>query len=473
MNRTAIFLAAAAVLALVALVVGMPRPSNNVVNSTPAFANSSPPPAVASDGSLKMSARLSHPYVGVGRSDVFVTVDLQGVEVPGQSRTPVNLALVIDRSGSMSGFKLQQAKMAARALVSQLKATDRLAIVHYGGDVKSMEGEFCTEENKERLLRYIDNIWDEGGTNIGAGLTTGRDLMLASMSDFKVNRLVLISDGQPTEGIQDSGGLLELARSIRMSGISITSIGVGTDFNEDLMQGFASAGGGAYAFLQDPSQLTTIFQKDLNQAGTQVAHGVALSFELPPGMELQEVLGYAGARGDTGERTFTINLPDFSAGQFERVVARVSVNAGAVGQSFDVSGLQLVYTDLLKSKRVVSDAKLAAMTTDKADVVWAKRDKDATVYAARAQSAVNTQAAAEALKNGDRERAQRLLKDNAFFFEEAGKVAGPAAVAQDVAEQKEWDNNFKAAQTDEEVQAASKGAKRKARMDFGLQGSTY
>src|SRR4051812_39579940 len=108
-----------------------------------------------------MSARLSHPYVGVGRSDVFVTVDLNGVDVPGASRTPVNLALVIDRSGSMAGFKLQQAKMAARQLVSQLKATDRLAVVHYGGDVKSMDGVFCTEANKERLLRFIDNIWDE------------------------------------------------------------------------------------------------------------------------------------------------------------------------------------------------------------------------------------------------------------------------------------------------------------------------
>jgi Ca-activated chloride channel homolog len=471
MNRTAIFLAAAGVLALLALVVGLPQPRHNVVNPTPVIVTSSPGPTVANDGSIKMSARLSHPYVGTGTSDVFVTIELNGVEVPGATRTPVNLALVIDRSGSMSGFKLQQAKMAARQLVSQLKPTDRLAIVHYGGDVKSMDGVFCTEANKEKLLRYIDNIWDEGGTNIGAGLTTGRDLLMATMSDFRVNRLVLISDGQPTEGIQDSSGLTELTRAIRGSGISVTSIGVGTDFNEDLMQAIAETGGGAYAFLQDASQLSTIFQKDLNQAGTQVAQGASLTFDLPPGMQLREVLGYRLAFND-GSRA-TIKLPDFSSGQLERVVARVTVSAPSAGQSFDVTSLKLDYMDLLKGNPVSSGARLAAMTTDKADVVWANRDKDATVYAARAQSAQNTQAAADALKAGDRAKAQKLLQDNAFFFEEAAKVAGEGAVAKDVQEQREWNDNFKNANTDEEIQAASKGAKRKARLDFGLQTSTY
>src|SRR5689334_6322714 len=99
MNRTAIFLAAAGVLALIALVVGLPQPKNNVVPQTPIVVNPSQPAVVSSDGSIKMSARLSHPYVGVGLSDVFVTIDLNGVDVPGATRTPVNLALVIDRSG--------------------------------------------------------------------------------------------------------------------------------------------------------------------------------------------------------------------------------------------------------------------------------------------------------------------------------------------------------------------------------------
>jgi Ca-activated chloride channel homolog len=470
MNRTALFLAAAGVLALIALVVGMPRPSVNVAPNPPVAVPNAP--ATAQDGSIKMTARLSHPFVNVGRSDVFVTIDLTGVDVPGATRSPVNLALVLDRSGSMSGFKLQQAKQAARQLVSQLKATDRLAIVQFGGDVKSMDGVFCTEAGKEQLLRYIDNIWDEGGTNIGAGLTAGRDLLLSSASDFSVNRIIFMSDGQPTEGIQDSGGLLEVTREVRAHGISVTAIGLGSDFNEELMQGIAESGGGAYAYLQDAAQLTTIFQKDLNQAATQVAHGVSLTFEPPPGVTVDEILGYRVAFQDNTGKTM-INLPDFAAGQFERVVAKVTVNAPGAGATFDVTDIKLAYTDLLKGAPVGDAIMLSAHSTDKADIVWANRDKDATVFAARAQSAVNTQAAADALKNGDKQKATDLLNQNAYFFEDAAKVAGEGAVAQDKAELKQWNDTFTGAKSDDEIQQASKGARRKARIDFGLHGSTY
>ncbi len=244
MNRTGIFLAAAGVLALVALVAGLPR----VVNTLPDI---EPPqmPTTFGTGSLKMTGRLSHPFVGLGRSDVFLTVDLSAVEVAGAARAPLNLAMVIDRSGSMSGFKLTQAKQAAKQLISQLTQHDKLSIVHYGSDVKSMAGSYATTQNKERMLAYVEGIWDDGGTNIGAGLSTGRDLLLASKSDFKVSRLILISDGQPTEGLTDSDGLTAIVRETRQQGITVSSIGVGTDFNEDLMQGFAESGAGAYAYL--------------------------------------------------------------------------------------------------------------------------------------------------------------------------------------------------------------------------------
>ncbi len=149
MNRTGIFLAAAGVLALAAVIAGLPR-THLVARPDPIPQDDSA--QIASDGSLKLSARLSHPYVGLGQSDVFVTVDVTGVDVPGATRAPVNLALVIDRSGSMSGYKLDQAKQAARQLISQLKSSDRLAIVHYGSDVKSMEGLMATEDNKRRML---------------------------------------------------------------------------------------------------------------------------------------------------------------------------------------------------------------------------------------------------------------------------------------------------------------------------------
>ncbi|MGZ3460895.1 MAG: vWA domain-containing protein, partial [Archangium sp.] len=351
MNKTVAFVSLAAGLALTALVLGLPQlaPPHTATPVRP------PPPATASNGSLTLTSRLSHPYITPGSTDLFVTVDLTGAQVPGSQRTPVNLAVVIDRSGSMSGYKLQQAKQAARQLVGLLGPEDRLAIVHYGSDVKSLPSLPATPANRERMLQFIEGIWDDGGTNIGAGLHAGRSHVAAARGDYRVNRIILMSDGQATEGITDDAGLTEVVKGIRAEGITVSAIGVGTDFNEDLMQGFAEYGAGAYGFLEDAGQLATLFQRDLQQAATSVARDVELSFTLPEGVVLDEVLGY---RAHQEGRTVRVPLPDFSSGQVERVVARLTVAGSKPGSTVDVTGLQLRYTDLLEGKGVESAASL-------------------------------------------------------------------------------------------------------------------
>src|SRR5512141_532049 len=245
MNRTTVFLGMAAGLALLALVLGLPsRISAGGGQQPQPPPVVTQPPAQTTDGSIRMQARLAHPYSASGQSDVFVTADLKGVDVPGSQRAPVNLAVLIDRSGSMSGQKLQDAKTAARHLVNQLQDSDRLAIIHYGSDVRTFPATMATPENRDRMLRYIDNIFDEGGTNIGDGLSAGRDQLLGAIRELKVNRIILISDGQPTEGMTDPSDLQNVVREIRTNGVSVSSIGVGTDFNEDLMQSFAEIGAG-------------------------------------------------------------------------------------------------------------------------------------------------------------------------------------------------------------------------------------
>ncbi|WP_224245963.1 vWA domain-containing protein [Hyalangium gracile] len=478
MNKTSTFLALAGVLALVALVLGMPRvvsppPPPQPHIATPVIPTPPPPPAPpasTSQGSLTMTSRLSHPYIIPGSSDVFVTVDVTGAQVPGARRSPVNLALVIDRSGSMNGYKLAQAKQAARQLVGMLSEEDRLAIVHYGSDVKSLPGMQATYSNRGRMLQYIDGIWDEGGTNISAGLTTGQHQVNAARGQYQVNRIILISDGQPTEGVTDEESLKRVVKNIRAEGVTVSSIGVGTDFNEDLMQAFAEHGAGAYGFLEDAGKLASLFQKDLQQASTQVARNVELSFELPAGVTLGEVLGY---RAHQAGSTVRVALPDFSAGQTERVVARVTVVGAAVGQAVNVTALKLAYTDLLKNGTVESGAALSAMVTDRREEVVARQDKEATVYAVRARSAANLQKAAEALKVGRREEAQQLIQQNQAMFDEAASVAGAPAVAADKAEQQAAYEEYESARGDEAVNAAVKRSKAKALKDFGRLGSTY
>jgi Ca-activated chloride channel family protein len=473
MNRTTVFLGLAGALALLALVIGVPRGLQLQGNQTkvdPLPISGGDPQAVVADGSIRMEARLSHPYIGTGSSDVFATIDLTGAQVPGATRSPVNLALVIDRSGSMAGEKLAQAKQSARKLVEQLGEQDRLAIIHFGSDVRTFAGGWATPQTKERMLSYIDGIYDEGGTNIGEGLNAGKVQLLMSREQFKVNRIILMSDGEPTEGVTNARDLEELAREIRGQGVTLSAIGLGTDFNEDLMQALAENGSGAYAYLRDGSQLATIFQKDLQQASTTIARDVLLKLDLPDGVQLGDVLGY---RARQEGRAVVIPMSDFSAGQVERVVVRLRVDAGAPGKAVDVTGLKLAYNDLLKGGAAGAQAQLSAMVTEKAEEVVAHQDKQATVYAARAQSAANTNRAADLFKRGDRGGAKKLLQANEMIFEDTAKVAGAPAVAQDVAEQRAVMRDFDAASSAPEVEHQVKAAKKKARMDYGKIGSTY
>lgn len=437
MNRTSAFLGAAAVLLLLAVVVGLPKlspteappPPTPVVNVPPPV--EPPPPApvpvpVANPGSLSLSGRLSHPYLVPGTSDVFATLEVTAVDVPGAKRAPVNLALVIDRSGSMSGAKIENARRAAMRLVDLLNDDDRISVVHYGTDVNALGGLFATAENKVKLRRYIANITDEGGTNIGDGLAVGQRHIERAKSDFRVNRLLLLSDGQPTVGITSSQGLVNVVRRIRDAGISVTSLGVGADFNEDLMQRLADVGGGSYGFISNAAATATLFQKDLEQAGTMVARTANLSFTLPEGVRFVEVYGRPVSQSGN---TVTITLPDFSARQVEKLVVHLTASPSIRSGSVDIAGFQLKYTDLLTEKAADARLSLAAMVTEDTTLALGKRDKTAVVVANKARAAVNYQKAAEAIDRGDFAKAKATLQANDAIFFEADQVAGEGSMA--------------------------------------------
>lgn len=434
MNRTSVFLATAAVLLLLAVVIGLPKvtaqqpapqqPPPTVVVQPPQPPQ--PPPPASNPGSLSLTGRLSHPYLVPGTSDVFATLEVTAVDVPGARRAPVNLAVVIDRSGSMSGAKIENARRAAARLVELLDENDRIAIVHYGTDVEVMNGIFATPENKVRLQRFIARISDNGGTNIGDGLAAGQRQIEKARTDFKVNRLLLLSDGQPTVGITSTQGLVNVVRRIRDAGISVTSLGVGADFNEDLMQRLADVGGGSYGFISNATATAQLFQKDLEQAGTMVASGASLSFTVPAGVRFVQVFGRPVSQLGN---TVTVSLPDFSARQVEKLVVQLAATPGVRNGAVDIGDFQLAYTDLLTSKPADARVALSAMVTDDGTLALEKRDKGAVVLANKARAALNYRKAAEAIDRGDFNDAQQVLRANDVLFEEAEAVAGADAMA--------------------------------------------
>lgn len=446
MNRTTAFLITAAALGLVALVVKFPSPNApkpvepvKVVIETPKPPEPPrpPEPPKGTPGSLSLSSKLSNPYLVAGTSDIFLTADVTAVEVPGAKRSPVNMALVIDRSGSMSGDKIIHARQAALALLEKLDEHDRLTIVHFGSDVSVMPGAMVTEDNRRRFKNFIASIIDEGGTNIGGGLAAAKAQLDKGRSDFQVNRMVLVSDGQPTVGITSAAALTRIAQNDHANGVTLTSIGVGLDFNEDLMTRLAAVGGGSYAYLKETSQLATIFEKDLKQAGTVVARDVKLRFTLPSGVRFDEVLG---RESFVSGNVVTVSMPDFSAGQVERMVMRVTAQSNvAENQSMEVAAVRLDYQDLLANHPADADQRLSALVTQDSKLALEKRDKDVAVAAVRAQAAVNYRKAANAIAENKPAEAQKALRGNEVLFDDLTVMGQGDAVKEERATNQQYE----------------------------------
>ncbi|WP_257459339.1 vWA domain-containing protein [Archangium lipolyticum] len=429
MNRTTLLLATTALLALAAGVVGLPRQkdtSHTVAQPGEAPTGVVLQPVAASSGVLTLEGKLSGAYLMAGPSEAYAALTVRADKARNtETRQPVSLALVIDRSGSMRGQKLVDAKHAARMLVERLGLEDRLALVHYGTDVSVFPSTAVSEDARARMLDFVDAIEDEGSTNISGGLEAAAQELRPYARSFRVSRIVLLSDGQPTAGLTEDGELRRLAGNFQREGMAVSALGVGEDFNERLMRGMAEEGGGFYGYIQDSEQLADIFRRELEQAAGTVARGVELRLNLPEGVTDAEAMGLPARREG---RTLVVPLYDLAGGQDTRVVVKLTLSLEPTEAPRGVLSARLRYWDVLAERQTEVDLGLTAKVTDDEALVRANLDQEVRVHAVRALGAREMQAAAEQMKQGNREKALGML-DNArrLFGSSAEALAGEVA----------------------------------------------
>ncbi|MCK5799587.1 MAG: VWA domain-containing protein, partial [Deltaproteobacteria bacterium] len=344
MNRTqGIFLFASIVVGL-ALVVTLRQPASSSISAPPPTSPpTSPHSARASDHAVDLAMLISHPYVTSDReTDVFLQVDLQGKTGPKTTRLPLDVGVVIDRSGSMAGAKLAHAKAAARRLVEHLHDGDHVAIVTYGSDVTLLVPSRRVDDTSRRqILATIDRITDRGGTFLSGGLRAAATALRHTFNGQHVTRIILISDGQANEGITTKPGLANLAQQTARGGISVTTMGVGLDFSEDVMTAIAEHGNGHYYFIKDSTSLAGIFDRELNKMMATVARRPRLQITLDPGVELVSLYGYDYSRH--GQR-LDLALPDLFAKQHRRVTLKLRIPKGLAIER-PIARVALFYAD--------------------------------------------------------------------------------------------------------------------------------
>ncbi len=233
---------------------------------------------------------LDHEPVADGGYLVRALLRITGEAPEAADRPPLNLGVVLDRSGSMGARgKLERAKEAASLLVRRLGDEDVVSVVAYDNDVRTVTARTRGAERRE-LLRQIGTLAPGGSTNLSGGWLRGRELVADAPVDGGVNRVLLLTDGLANVGITDPGRLRELVASAAADGVSTTTIGFGADYDEHLLRALADAGGGSTYYIEEPDQAPAVFEAEIEGLMALAAQNVAVTVAPAAAVEHATVL---------------------------------------------------------------------------------------------------------------------------------------------------------------------------------------
>ncbi|MDP1604768.1 MAG: VWA domain-containing protein [Legionella sp.] len=270
-------------------------------------------PSTANAAELKLEADLGQTVLPTSKAgSVFLRLNLKSLTAAkSERRASINVAIVIDRSGSMQGDRIAAAKEGARVALKRLSSDDTVALVSFNHEVEVLSPSAPLSNSRDKLIEAIDNLQASGTTALHAGVKEGGRLVEAFVSDNNVNRVILLSDGLANVGPSTPGELAELGRRLASKGISVSTIGLGLDYNEDLMQRLAAASDGNHVFVERPSDLAEIFDREFGDALSVSARDITITIECKLGFKPMRILGRDGSID--GEK-ITLKLNQLQAG---------------------------------------------------------------------------------------------------------------------------------------------------------------
>lgn len=275
---------------------------------------------------------------------VYLMAYISADAVPeDNTRRAINLSLVIDRSGSMAGEKINYTRQAAQLLVQNLGHKDRLSIVTYNDAVETI----LPSENvvhKDLISQRIAAIKPGGTTNLSGGWLEGCTHVAQHMNDDLLNRVILMTDGLANRGITQADKLVEIARQKLSEGVSTTTMGLGVDFNEDLLMEIANAGGGAFYFIESPEVTPSIFQEELSGLLSLVGQNLSITLTRTPHVKSVRQLNAYAQREEGWQMQY--RLGDVFADEVKALILELSVGPLDSTGEVEIASLRFAYDEL-------------------------------------------------------------------------------------------------------------------------------
>ena len=338
-----------------------------------------------------------------GSSVRYLLASITAPSAPRRTeRLPVNITLILDRSGSMDGEnKFPLAVEAVKQSLRLLKSTDRVAIVVFDECVDViMPSTFATAEARKLALRALQQVRPRGSTDLCSGWMHGGAELSDHIADGTITRALLLTDGQANHGETNHEVLAHHASELRRRGIVTSAFGLGADFDERLLRDISNEGGGNFYFVQTAAQIPDLVTSELGEALEVVVPGAELVLTLPRGAEAR-VLNRFRTRKSHGRTGITVELGDLVSAQELDVVVRVKFPLGEVNDALAVTA------KLGDDDRTSLEFTYAghAENDDQPRDVEVDREV-ARIFAGRARAE-----ATEANRQGDFDRARRSLID--------------------------------------------------------------
>lgn len=344
------------------------------------------------------------------RSTRFVLARVTApVAAARRDRVPVNVAFVLDRSGSMADArKFTLAREAVQQALRMLQPTDRFALVVYDTVIDVLaRSTRATPSAKAVALEALSLVEPRGGTDLGAGWLRGCEAVAEQLDTEGVTRCILLSDGLANQGITSRDELAMHAGELRRRGVVTTTMGVGADFDEHLLRDMAHEGGGNFHFIEGAAQIPGIMTGELGEALEVTLRNASLYVTLPADARAEPLNRYRHVRVP-GTNELRIELGDLVSEQEITAIIEINFPRGAIGDTAEIGvalradGYDGVHEHRLQwtfASHGENDVQRRNVEVDRAV---------ATLFAARARAE-----ATEANRHRDQRRARRVLERTA------------------------------------------------------------